>query len=279
MKSKFFQLVAILSLTALCAACSGPSALERMASPTLMYGEAERAMRIGSYDQAIAILEQLGILHPFTDEARQAKLDLIYAYYKANAPEQAIDAADNFIIENPRDPNVDYAYYLRGLVYFDVDRSWMEKLFRVDLSARPPANAQRAFAYFQLFTQKYPDSPYTEDARQRMSFLRNMLADYEMHVARYYMTRGAYVGAAQRARFVVENYEDAPAMVDALELLADAYLVLGLDDLAVDSERVLASTYGPGAIQDSRRRGLFQRIFRRDAPQQPPTAGTPSASE
>lgn len=269
----------MLAIGALLGACGGPSALEKMASPALMYEEAERQLSIGSYDTAAAILEQIGILHPFTKEARQAKLDLIYAYYKSGSPEQAIDAADNFIIENPRDPNVDYAYYLRGLVYFTADRNWMEKLFRVELARRPPANGQRSFAYFQLFIQKYPDSPYADDARKRMTFLRNLLADYELHVARYYMKRGAYVGAAQRARYVVENYDDAPAMVEALELLAESYRVMGLDDLALDSERVLASTYGEGFTPAGERRGLFRRIFRRDAPAVPPAAGTASASE
>ncbi len=240
--------------------CGGgrQSDLEKLADPQFLYDEAQRAMGVGAYEAAVQIYEQLTVRHPFSPQARQAKLDLIYVYYRAKSPEQAIDAADNFIIENPRDPNVDYAYYLRGLVYFDADRNFIEKLFRVDVAERPPNDAYRSFSYFQLLLQRFPDSPYAADAQERMRFLRNRLAAYEVFVAEYYMKRGAYVGAANRAKYVLENYPDAPATEDALATLTRAYDKLGLDTLSTDSERVLAQTYGHGAKEKRDGGGLFR---------------------
>lgn len=240
--------------------------LARLADPQYIYDQAQRALGLGAFEAAVRIYEQLTIRHPFSPQARQAKLDLIYVYYKADSPEQAIDAADNFIIENPRDPNVDYAYYLRGLVYFENDRNFLEKLFGVQLAERPPNDAFRSFSYFQLMLQRFPDSPYAEDARERMLYLRNRLADYEVFVAEFYMKRGAYIGAANRARYVLENYPDAPATEAALAVLSRAYDRLGLDGLAEDSQRVLAQTYGPDAL-DTDRGGLFRFLRPRADPE------------
>lgn len=253
-------LVTALVLAAGLCGCGGgrkQDDLARLADPQYIYDQAQRALRLGAFEAAVRIYEQLTIRHPFSPQARQAKLDLIYVYYRANSPEQAIDAADNFIVENPRDPNVDYAYYLRGLVYFENDRNLLEKLFRVKLYERPPNDAYRSFSYFQLMLQRFPDSPYAEDARERMLYLRNRLAAYEVFVADYYMTRGAYVGAANRARYVLENYPDAPATADALDVLTRAYDRLGLDALSADAERVLVQTYGEEAVAPDRR-GLFR---------------------
>lgn len=228
--------------TVLLAACGGRNALE-LGTPAGMYEKAEHEMRIGAFEEAIRIYEQLEVQHPFSEEARQARLDLIYAYYRAHQPEQAVDAADTFIRENPRDPNVDYAYYLKGLVYFEFDRNFLEKLFRVDLCERPPNEAYKAFSNFSQLVQRYPESPYAADAHQRMVFLRNCFARYETTVAEYYMRRGAYVAAANRAKYAIETYPDTDATRDALELLASAYRELGMNDLATDSERVLVETF------------------------------------
>jgi outer membrane protein assembly factor BamD len=255
-----------LCLCLLLAGCGSGRQIPNLGDPKFLYAEAQRAMNQGAYDVAVQIYEQLAIRHPFSPEARQAKLDLIYVYHRADAPEQAIDAADNFIIENPRDPNVDYAYYLRGLVYFESGRNFLEKLFRVDINERPPNDAYRSFSYFQLLLQRFPDSAYAEDARERMLFLRNRLAAYEVFVAEYYIERGAYVGAANRAKYVLENYPDAPATEDALAVLGQAYDKLGLDSLSEDTRRVLVATYGSEALEEGRR-GLFPRIFRRRQPE------------
>jgi outer membrane protein assembly factor BamD len=237
------RLWAVLVLVVTLAACGGRSLEQRYGTPDGLYREAEREMRIGNYEEATALYEQLAVAFPFSDSARQARLDLIYAYYRAHKPEEAVDAADTFIRENPRDPSVDYAYYLKGLVYFNFDRNFLEKLFRVDLCERPPNEAYRSFSNFAQLVQRFPESPYSADAHQRMIFLRNCFASYETSVAQYYLERGAWVAAANRAKYAIETYPDTPATRDALELQAKAYRKLGLDDLATDSERVLAETY------------------------------------
>ncbi|MEM9383655.1 MAG: outer membrane protein assembly factor BamD [Pseudomonadota bacterium] len=272
--------IALLALTLAIGAigCGGnkQNDLAKLADPQFLYDEAQRALSLGAFQAAVQIYEQLTVRHPFSPQARQAKLDLIYVYYRARSPEQAIDAAETFIIENPRDPNVDYAYYLRGLVFFEDDVNFVERLLSVSIAERPPNDAYRSFSYFQLLLQRFPNSAYAEDARERMVYLRNRLSAYEVYVGEFYMKRGAYVGAANRARFVLENYPDAPATQDALALLTRAYDRLGLDNLSEDTERVLAQTYGQQALQPERR-GLF-RLFRRgDGPE--PSLEAATASE
>ena len=132
--------------------------------------------------------------YPFSEQAKQGQLDLIYAYYKNRSADAAIDQADQFIRENPTHPRVDYAYYVRGLVYFESGANWLERKFKADIAKRPPHEASKSFQAFQMLVQQYPKSPYAADARQRMIFLRNRLADYEIAVARFYLKRGAYVG-------------------------------------------------------------------------------------
>jgi outer membrane assembly lipoprotein YfiO len=162
----------------------------------------------------------------------------MYAYYKNRAGDSAVDQADQFIRENPTHPRVDYAYYIRGLVYFESGANWLERVFKADIAKRPPSEARKSFQAFQTLLQRYPNSPYAADARQRMVYLRNRLADYEIEVARYYMKRGAYVGAANRARGVIENYDGAPAVDDALKIMGQAYRKLGVTDLAQVADSV-----------------------------------------
>jgi outer membrane protein assembly factor BamD len=218
-------------------------------SPAQMYREANRDMRAGNYAAAVQKYEALESRYPFTDEARQGQLDLLYSYYKNDAGESAIDQADQFVRENPTHPRVDYAYYVRGLVYFESGANWLERQFRVDTAKRPPQEARKSFQAFQVLLQQYPNSPYAADARQRMIYLRNRLADYEVAVARYYMQRGAYVGAANRARGVLENYDGAPAVDDALAIMAAAYRRLGIDDLAVTVDKVRAANVQPDDVK------------------------------
>jgi outer membrane protein assembly factor BamD len=217
--------------------------------PEVIYARAQKAIRNSSYAEAIKQLEALQSRFPFSEPARQAQLDLIYAYYKARETDPAIDAADTFIRENPTNPRVDYAYYMKGLVYFERQSNWLERRFHVDLSQRPPVNARKSFEAFQQLLEKYPQSQYVGDARQRMVFLRNRLADFELHVALYYMRRGAYVGAINRAKYCVENYDGAPAVKGSLKVLVDAYRDLHMMDLASNAERVYADNY-PGDSRD-----------------------------
>jgi outer membrane protein assembly factor BamD len=233
----------------LAAGCRGHRADDAKSGPEVIYARAQKAIRNSSYGEAIKQLEALQSRFPFSEPARQAQLDLIYAYYKAREVDPAIDAADTFLRENPTNPRADYAYYMKGLVYFERQSNWLERKFNVDLSQRPPVNAKKSFEAFQQLIEKYPHSQYVSDARQRMVFLRNRLADFELHVALYYMRRGAYVGAINRAKFCVENYDGAPAVKGSLKVLVDAYRDLHMTDLASNAERVYADNF-PGYTKD-----------------------------
>jgi outer membrane protein assembly factor BamD len=223
-------------------ACGGKDRV-READPDVLYRQAKRALDSADYKNAISVYEALDARYPFADAARQARLDLMYAYYKSGEAESAVDAADQFIRENPTHARVDYAYYIKGLVYFERSPNFLERWFKVDLSERPPSDARQSFAAFQTIVQQYPKSSYAHDARRRMLFLRNRLADYEVYVARYYMKRGAYVGAAARAKFTLENYDGAPAVREALVIMTDAYRKLGLDELAEQSAAVYKANF------------------------------------
>ena len=159
---------------------------------------AKRASDNGNYRDAITYYEQLEARFPFSNPARQGQLDLMYAYYKNREPESAIDQADQFIRENPAHPRVDYAYYIKGLVQFERNPNFLERWFNADLSERPPIDARKSFQAFQTIVERFPNSEYVDDSRQRMIFLRNRLANYEVYVAEYYLKRGAWVGAINR---------------------------------------------------------------------------------
>jgi outer membrane protein assembly factor BamD len=201
--------------------------------------------QLDSYDfkSAIKTYEALTARFPFTDQARQGRLDLIYVYYKEGERESALDAADQFTRENPTHPRVDYAWYVKGLVDFEHAPNIMERAFHADLSQRSPSNARKSFDAFRTVVEQYPKSIYAFDARARMIFLRNRLADYDVGVARYYMRRGAYVAAAQRARQTFEQYDGAPAVRTALQILIDADDRLGLAPLADQARQVYALNY------------------------------------
>jgi outer membrane protein assembly factor BamD len=218
---------------------------DQLKSPDVIYQRAQTLMKGGSYEAAIKSFEALTARFPFSDEARQSRLDLIYAYYRQREKESAIDAADTFIRENPTHPRIDYAYYIKGLVYFERSPNFLERWFNVDFAQRPPQDARKSFEAFGRVVTQYPASDYAADARQRMIYLRNRLAEYEVNVARYYVKRGAWVASADRARYAIENYDGAPAIREALELMVQSYDRLGLTELAADSRKVLAVNY-PG---------------------------------
>ena len=242
-------LLLTLGIALLATGCRSHRAEDAKSGPEVISARAQKAMKNSSYAEAIKQLEALQSRFPFSEPARQAQLDLIYVYFKSRQVEPAIDAADTFIRENPTNPRVDYAYYMKGMVYFERQANAMERFFNVDLSQRPPINARKSFEAFDELIKKYPHSQYVGDARQRMIFLRNRLADFELHVALYYMRRGAYVGALNRARYCVENYDGAPAVQGSMKVIVEAYRQLKMNDLAADAARVYADNY-PGNIGD-----------------------------
>ena len=208
-----------------------------------LYDAAKGEMSRGDYENAIDYYEKLEARYPFGVLAMQTQLDIVYAYYKYDEPASALAAANRFLKLHPLHPNVDYVYYLKGLIVFGSDTSIFDRIFPKDRSQRDPSAQLEAFRAFDELVQRFPDSRYAEDSRQRMLYLKNNLAMNEVHAARYYMTREAWLAAANRARYVIENYQKTPAASDALAILAQAYLRLGLDDLAADTVRVLKLNY------------------------------------
>ena len=208
-----------------------------------LYEEAKRAMETGYYSKAVQYYEFLETRYPFGVIGRQSLLDLAYVYYKTEKYEEAISACDRFIRLYPQNEAIDYAYYLRGLVNFDKGKGLADRFLAIDDSQRDPGAAQQAFQDFRELGERYPDSKYMEDVQKRMVYLRNMLAQYEINVANYYMRRGAFVAATNRARYVVENYSRSESVPEALVIMAKCYKVLEMNDLYDDTMRILTMNY------------------------------------
>lgn len=212
-------------------------------SPSQLYSAAKEAMGDKNYEQAIDYFEKLEARYPFGKYAQQAQLEIAYAYYKYDEPDSAIASADRFIKINPRHPNVDYAWYLKGLINYTRGQSLLDRLIKQDKSERDLGTMRAAYDDFNELVKRFPNSKYVTDSAQRMIHLRNNMARYEIHVADYYMRRAAYVAAANRAAIVIEDYQRTPAVPDALVIMARAYRKLGVDNLADDALRVLALNY------------------------------------
>jgi outer membrane protein assembly factor BamD len=217
--------------------------------PEKLYQQAKQQLRSYDFNSAIKTYEALTARFPFTNEARQSRLDLIYAYYRAGESESAIDAAETFVRENPTHPRVDYAWYVKGLVDFERTPNILERMFRVDLTERPPTTARKSFTAFKTVVEQFPKSDYAHDARKRMIFLRNRLADYEVHVASYYLRRGAFVAAAQRSKGAIEQYDGAPAIREAMAILIESYDRMGLKELAEQSRTVYRANFQDDVTQ------------------------------
>ncbi|MBF0218502.1 MAG: outer membrane protein assembly factor BamD [Gammaproteobacteria bacterium] len=207
------------------------------------YDEARDALNNESYSEAIKYYTRLEARYPYGRYAQQAQLEVAYAHYKADESAATIAAADRFIQLNPRHANVDYAYYLKGLAAYDIEPGTLDRLGNQDRSERDPKRARESFNFFKELITRFPQSQYREDSIDRMGKLRNSLARYEIHVADYYMRRGAYLAAVNRAKYVVEHYPQTPAVIDAMKLMVNGYRQLKMDDLAADAERVLHHNY------------------------------------
>ena len=204
-----------------------------------LYQEAKRLLTSGEYVSAIQHYEKLESRFPYGTYAERARIEMAYAYYKDSQPETAIISADRFIKLHPNHPNVDYAYYLRGLASFDNSISFFDRVFDQEPSERDSKSVRKAFNYFAELIKRFPKSRYLADSIKRMKELRENLARYEIHVANYYQRRGAHLAAANRAKYVVENYQGSRSIPDALALMTQSYRKLGMHDLAGDALRVL----------------------------------------
>lgn len=220
-------------------------------SANKLYNEAKQAMDENVYDKAITYFEKLESRYPYGRFAQQAQIDIAYAYWKSNEAASAIAACDRFIKLHPNHPNVDYVYYLRGLVNFNEDLGIMGLISQQDMTERDPKSARESFDSFRDLVTRFPDSKYTPDAILRMKYLVNALASLEVHVARYYMKRGAYVAAINRAQFAMKSYPEAPATEEALFIMVKAYDLLGMNDLRDDSERIMRKNY-PNSVYYTR---------------------------
>ncbi|MEC9375893.1 MAG: outer membrane protein assembly factor BamD [Pseudomonadota bacterium] len=215
-----------------------------------LYDRAKNALNGGDFNNAIFYYEALEARFPFSNLARQGQIDLIYAYYRNKQPESVIDAARQFARENPTHPRVDYSLYMRGMALFSGEESFYHRWFDVSLAMRPPKDAENSFSVFAELIRRYPNSRYAPDARQRMIFLRNRLAEHENYVANFYLERGAYAAAINRATYTIETYDGSPTTSDTLSILVTAYQKLGMNDLANDTERVLKQSYPNKIIKD-----------------------------
>ena len=208
-----------------------------------LYGEAKDEMNNRNWEKAIKYLEKLEARYPYGKFAQQAQLDVAYAYWKSGERASAIAAADRFIKLYPNHPNVDYAWYLKGLVNFNENQGIFSMLDNPDMTERDPKGSLASFESFKEVVTRWPDSKYAEDAAARMRYLVNSLANNEVHVARYYMKRGAFVAAANRAQYAVQNYPQAPAIEEAVFIMVKAYDALGMADLRDAADRVMQKNF------------------------------------
>lgn len=242
------RLILFLAAFGLLSACAGNDEQEsEVSNLTEAYEEAKGAIERSNYRRGIQIFEAIQARYPFSDLSRQIQLELMYAYYKSRQKEQAIDAADTFMRENPIDPRVDYALYIKALSYFESEAGFIERRFKKDITERPPKDVQQSYSALRRLVDRYPASKYAPDAQQRMLFLKNRLAAYENHVADYYLRRGAYVAALNRAKNALEEYNGVAANARSLEIMVGAYEELGMQDLAADARRVLTLNFPNGS--------------------------------
>ena len=250
----------VLLAASVLAGCGALKEVDRTStwSPNRIHAEARDELASGSYDKAIPLLEKLEGRAAGTPLAQQAQLDRAYAQYKAGQQADALATLDRFIKLHPASPALDYALYLKGIVNFNDNLGLFSFVTKQDLSERDQKAAKESFESLRELATRFPDSRYTPDARARMTYIVNSLAQYEVHVARYYYSRGAYVAAINRAQAALADYRDVPALEEALYILVRSYDALGMPQLRDDSRRVLEKNY-PNST-------YLARGFRKDTP-------------
>jgi outer membrane protein assembly factor BamD len=245
MKRSVTALAALLVLAALsgCGLFKDKEETQKDWSAEQFYKAAKEELDNGNWDASIKLYERLEAKFPFGRYAQQAQLEVAYAYYKQGEAAQAISAIDKFVKLHPNHPNVDYALYLKGLTNFKEDLGPLTRLAKQDLADRDPKAARESFETFKDLVQRFPESRYTNDARERMIYLVEALARHEIHVARYYMGRGAFLAAANRAQDAILRFPNSPTHREALEVLVEAYDRMGMPELRDDAKKVLARNF------------------------------------
>jgi outer membrane protein assembly factor BamD len=261
---RFLKYILLIVFSAALWGCSSNDELPEMADSgeQQMYEQAQEYLQNANYSQAVRALELLESRYPFGKYAEQAQLELIYAHYQAYEHEAAVEAADRFIRLHPQHPNVDYAYYMKGLAAYTSNEDVFDRFVPTDRSERDTSNAKEAFGEFSQLVSRFPASPYAADARARMISLRNLLARHEITVANYYFRRGAYLAATNRGAYVVENFQHTPAVADGLAVMAQGYILLGYTELAKDTIAVLRLNYPDHDSLD--KNGEFKSVYTLD---------------
>jgi outer membrane protein assembly factor BamD len=243
MRSSLLVAVAALLLAG-CGLFSGKEEDETVGwSAQRLYGEAKDAMASKEWAKAIKYFEKLEARYPYGRFAQQAQLEVAYCHFKEGERALAVAAADRFIKLYPNHPNVDYAYYLKGLINFNELQGFLSFLTTPDMTDRDPKSSREAFEAFKEVVTRFPESKYAQDSAARMRYLVNALASHEVHVARYYMRRTAYVAAANRAQYAIQHYPQAPAVEEAVFILVKAYDALGMTDLRDAADRVMQKNF------------------------------------
>ncbi|WP_028536573.1 outer membrane protein assembly factor BamD [Paludibacterium yongneupense] len=246
MKRYVVAMLVVLGLSA----CATPDTYDETRGWTVerLYAEAHDELNSGNYTRAVKLYETLEARFPYGRYAQQAQMDIAYTEYRDNEPELAVAACDRFIKLHPTHPNIDYIYYLKGLVYFnDGNGGALAKWGGQDMSERDPKAQRESFLAFSELVRRFPDSKYYDDAKAKLLELVTAMGGHEMHVARYYMKRGDYIAAANRAQAVLRDYPNTRYPEEALALMTSAYHELGMIKLSDDSRRVLALNYPKSA--------------------------------
>ena len=232
----------LLSLSA-CGLLPDKSDENKNVSASKLYADAQEEMAGGHYEAAIKLFERLESNYPFGTYAAQAQMEIAYAHYKAQDQAEALAAVERFIKLHPNHPQVDYMYYLRGLINFNDQIGFLSFIYAQDPTERDPKATREAFAAFKELVDKFPNSKYAPDSISRMNYLINAMAQYEVHVANYYFRRGAYMASLNRAQSAVTDYSESPSREEALFIMVRSYDKLGMFDLRDDTQRVLLRNY------------------------------------
>lgn len=211
-----------------------------------LYEEGTKAVKKSRYKAAVTRFEALDALYPFSPYAQKGQQQIIFAYFKSEDWASAVAAADRFIHLYPRDKDVDYAYYIKGIANMKRNRNWSYRFFPISTSNRDLSGEEEAFNDFSQLISMYPKSRYVEDARKRMIYIRDELAHHEIHVAEFYYSRTAYAAAANRASYVVRHFQGSRFVKDALEIMMKSYDKLGKKDLEADARKVYERSFSKG---------------------------------
>ena len=230
-------------------------------SETKLYSEATEKLKDNDFAKCGTYFEKLEARFPFGPYSQQAQINAAYCYWKASEQAQALVAVDRFIKLHQGSPNLDYAFYLKGLITFNDDLGFLGKFTGQDLSERDPKAAREAFEAFKVVVDRFPNSKYAPDALDRMRYIVNSLAEADVIVARYYFQRGAYLAAANRAQLVLKDYDRAPAVEEALYILIKSYERLGMTDLSADGVRVFQLNFPDSQMLANGQRAKKQRSW------------------